>query len=131
MNLSKSQKIGIGILTFMPILCFIGYIVSFFAMVFGTMSDPSGFESQGPPDTFFAGLGVAMLFMILMFIFGLAALIIHIIHVTKNPKLKKQNNGQLIWILIIILANGIGGIVYYFIEILPEPKESLVPSPEE
>ncbi|WP_299765340.1 hypothetical protein [uncultured Dokdonia sp.] len=130
MKLSKSQKIGIGIVTFMPILCFIGYLISFFAIFFGSFSDPSGFESQGPPDTFFVGFGLAMTFMVLMLISGLTALILHIIHVTKNPKLKTQNNGQLIWILIILLASGIGGIVYYFMEILPEPKEPLSPAEE-
>ena len=130
MKLSKAQKIGIGILTFMPILCFIGYIVSFFAIVFGSIGTASGFESDGPPDNFFIGFGLAMVFMLLMIVFGLASLIIHVIHVTKNQKLKEQNNGQLIWILVIILANGIGGIIYYFMEILPEPKESLTPSKE-
>lgn len=130
MKLSKAQKIGIGILTFMPILCFIGYIISFVSIFFGAFSHPSDFESDVPPDTFFAGFGLAMIFMMLMLVFGLVSLIIHIIHVTKNQKLKEQNNGQLIWILVIILANGIGGIVYYFMEILPEPKEALAPSEE-
>jgi hypothetical protein len=132
MKLSKSQKIGIGIITFMPILCFIGYIISFVFIFMGTFNDISTNSSvatnQEMPAHFMAGIGIAMIFMILLLISGLASLIIHIIHVTKNQKLKSQNNGQLIWILIIILANGIGGIVYYFMEILPEPKDPTLPS---
>ena len=131
MKLSKSQKIGIGIITFMPILCFIGYIISFVFIFMGTFNDMSTNSSiatsQEMPANFMAGFGMAMIFMILLLISGLASLIIHIIHVTKNQKLKNQNNGQLIWILVIVLANGIGGIVYYFMEILPEPKEALTP----
>lgn len=117
MNLSKSQKIGIGIVTFMPILCLIGYLVSFFTVFLGI-------QGNEPPHTsyFFSGFAVAFVFLGLTILSGLASLIVHLIHVTKNEKLKKQNNGQLIWILIIILANGIGGIIYYFLEILPEPK---------
>jgi len=76
------------------------------------------------------GFGLAILFLILAIISGLASLIFHIIHVIKNDKLKQQSNGQLMWILIIVLANGIGGIIYYFIEILPVPKESSLPSQE-
>ncbi len=128
MKLSKSQKIGIGIITFMPIICFIGYFISFGAIFFEAFNDPSNFESQNPPENFFVDFGFAMIFIILMLVFGLASFIIHIIHVIKNPRLKQQNNGQLIWILVIVLANGIGGIIYYFIEILPESKEPLASS---
>jgi amino acid transporter len=132
MKLSKSQKIGIGIITFMPILCFIGYIISFVFIIMGTFNDISPSSSvatnQEIPAHFTAGIGIAMIFMLLLLISGLVSLIIHIIHVTKNQKLKNQNNGQLIWILVIILANGIGGIVYYFMEILPEPKDPILPS---
>lgn len=128
MNLSKSQKIGIGIITFMPIFFLIGYFISFFLIFYGAFNDPSSFESQEPPPLFFAGFGLAMIFMVLMMISGIASFIIHLIHVIKNDKLKQQNNGQLIWILIIVLANGIGGIIYYFVEILPEPKEPITPS---
>ncbi|MEP0262356.1 PLDc N-terminal domain-containing protein [Dokdonia sp.] len=131
MKLSKAQKIGIGILTCMPILCLIGYLVSFFSIFIGTFSeianDPS---SSAPPEAFFSGFAIAFVFLFLMIITGLASLIIHIIHITKNQKLKQQDNGQLIWILIIIFANSIGGIIYYFMEILPEPKQPLVPIKE-
>ena len=124
MKLSKSQKIGIGILTCMPILCLIGYLISFFSIFIGTFSEIANNPSNSAaPEVFFSGFAIAFVFLFLMMITGLASLIIHIIHVTKNQKLKRQDNGQLIWILIIIFANTVGGIVYYFMEILPEPKE--------
>lgn len=131
MKLSKSQKIGIGIITFMPILFFIGYIVSFFFIFMGAFNDISTHSSttnhQEMPESFMTGFGIAMTFMLLILISGLVSLIIHLIHISKNQKLKEQNNGQLIWILVIVLANGIGGIVYYFMEILPEPKVTSTP----
>jgi len=126
MNLSKNQKIGIGILTFMPILGFIGYIVSFFVIFIGGIGFESSFnDNNAPPTAFFAGFAMAFVFLIIALISGLAAMILHIVHITKNEKLKAQNNGQLLWILVIVFANGIGGIIYYFIEILPEPKAPL------
>ncbi len=124
MNLTKNQKIGIGILTFMPIVFFIGYLLSFFLIFFGAFSDISQntFDGDsGPTASFFTGFALAFIFIILAIISGLAAMVLHILHVSKNEKLKTQTNGQLLWILVIILANGIGGIIYYFIEILPEP----------
>lgn len=128
MNLSKNQKIGIGILTFMPIVFFILYFLSFFLIFAGTFNDISQGtfdDSSGPPANFFTGFALAFICMGLALLSGLAAMILHIIHVSKNEKLKAQNNGQLLWILVIVLANGIGGIIYYFIEILPEPKPPL------
>lgn len=126
MKLSKAQKIGIGILTFMPILCLIGYLVSFFSIFIGTFSEIANDPpSTVAPEVFFSRFAIIFVFLIIMMVSGLASLIIHIIHVTKNEKLKQQSNGQLIWILIIIFANSIGGIVYYFMEILPEPKAPL------
>lgn len=123
MKLSKSQKIGIGIITFMPILCFIGYLITFFSMFIGTFSEiANGTTDSEVPENFFSIFSIAFVFIFLMIIFGLASLIIHIIHITKNQKLKQQTNGQLVWILVVIFANGIGGIIYYFMEILPEPK---------
>lgn len=129
MKLSKNQKIGIGILTFMPILCFIGYIVSFFVIFFGEIATGSdgGFEQNGASSgTFFTGFAMAFVFLILAIFSGLAAMILHIVHITKNEKLKAQSNGQLLWILVIVFANGIGGVIYFFIEILPEPKPNPV-----
>ena len=127
MKLSKAQKIGIGILTFMPILFIIGYIVLFFTLFFGTFNDLSN-SSEGPPEHFFSSFFILFIFLALTLISGLIATVFHIIHIAKNPKLKQQNNGQLIWILIVLLVNGIGGIIYYFMEILPEPKDSIVDS---
>lgn len=124
MKLTKNQKIGIGILTFMPILGFIGYIISFFVLFFGgvTAGAASGFEESGPPTgTFFAGFAMAFIFLLVAIVSGFAAMIMHIVHITKNEKLKAQSNGQLLWILVIVFANGIGGIIYYIMEILPEP----------
>lgn len=132
MKLSKNQKIGIGIITFMPILCFIGYFASFiliFLENFNDISQETTTNGNFPPTTFFAGFALALIFMALMLLSGLAAMVLHIVHVAKNEKLKAQNNGQLLWILVIVLANGIGGIIYYFIEILPEPKTALNDSP--
>lgn len=125
MKLSKSQKIGIGIITFMPIFCFIGYIITFFSLFIETFSGiANGTPNPEAPTDFFSGFAYAFVFIFLMIIFGLASLIIHIIHITKNQKLKQQTNGQLVWILVVIFANGIGGIIYYFMKILPEPKGS-------
>lgn len=123
MNLSKNQQIGIGILTFMPIIGIIGYIVSFILIMFGGMGMASD-NTSGPPTSFLAGFAMAFVFLIIALVSGLVAMILHIVHITKNEKLKAQNNGQLLWILIIVFANGIGGIIYYFMEILPEPKSN-------
>jgi len=126
MNLSRKQKIWIGVLTFMPILFFIGYFVSFLIIFMSAMDmEQHTLNNNAPPKEFFAGFTLAFVSIGLAVLSGIASFILHIVHVVKNEKLKKQDNGQLLWILVIVLANGIGGIIYYFVEILPEPKQGL------
>ena len=55
-----------------------------------------------------------------MIIVSLGLLVYYIVHVVKNKGL--SDTQRTMWILIIVFASGIGSIVYYFVEILPEDK---------
>ncbi|NNM22118.1 MAG: hypothetical protein HKO54_01090 [Flavobacteriaceae bacterium] len=117
--MTKSKKVWLGIFTFMPIVLVVAYLVLIFGSVFLNMPQTEGYEESS--FSFRAGIGLAIACILLAVVISLALLIIYIIHVNNNPKL--DSNQKLMWILIILLAQGIGHIVYYFVEIIPSGRK--------
>jgi len=68
------------------------------------------------PEFFYIGLGVFIITIILSSLISIFSLIFYLIHVLKNPNLE-QNNNRIVWILVIVLVNGIGSIIYWIAEI--------------
>ena len=121
--MTRSKKIWLGILTFLPIFCMMLYFVFFFFFFFGIYtSEKTGNTSEVSP-VFFANFGLMFLFIILAVISGLAMMIYYIIHANSNPKF--DSNQKLMWILILVLASGIGSIVYFFVEIVPKKTTAI------
>lgn len=117
--MTKSKKVWLGILTFMPIVLVVAYLVLIFGSIFLNMPQMEGYEDSS--FSFRAGIGLAIVCILLAVVISLTLLIIYIIHVNNNPKL--DSNQKLMWILIILLAQGIGHIVYYFVEIIPSGRK--------
>jgi len=71
-----------------------------------------------PPKPYFfdIGLGVFIITVILYCLISTFSLVFYVIHILKNPNLE-QNNNRTIWILVLILINGIGNIIYWIAEI--------------
>lgn len=117
----RSGKIWLGILTSLPIVCFLAYIVILFGTLFFTFSEIE-LGKQDPSYLFVDGFKWMFLSLFLAILTGIGLLIYYIIHVVKNQKF--DNTMKLIWILVFLFANGIGTIIYYFVEILPSGRET-------
>lgn len=126
-TLSKSGKILLGILTFVPLVCIISYLgvfFSFFFEIFDAAHNSQEIRSVHRPEDIFPQNFVLLFGLILMtLVSSLGLLIYYIIHVMRNPKLNANNNQQLVWALIILLSGFIGNIVYFFMEIYPLPND--------
>jgi magnesium-transporting ATPase (P-type) len=126
--MTKKKKRWLGILTFLPILCVIIYIIFFAFYMFSfveVLDAQAGDPDVADPSKFFVFFGV-MFFMILVSIITTIGLMsYYIVHANANPKL--DSNQKLIWILVLVLvlAAGIGNIVYYFVEIFPKDKSQV------
>lgn len=123
--MTRRKKIWLGILTFLPLLFVIIYIICFAVYMFSfvnVLEAQAGDPEVADPTIFFGMFGIMFFMIFLSIISTIALLIYYIIHANGNPKF--DSNQKLIWILILVLASGIGNIIYYFVEILPKEKTS-------
>lgn len=121
--MSKSSKIILGVLTFLPILFFVAYFISIFSIIKSVavegVADPSGMAFV--PNSVYA----AMIWMGIAILMTLGLWVYYIIHIVKNSKFNTptQSSSKLIWILVVVFGGVLGMIVYYFVEVLPEGKQ--------
>jgi len=113
--MTKSQKIWLGILTFLPIVLIIIYVIILFGTLFFTFSEIDQ-GHQDPSYLFTGGFAFMFICMLAAVLLSLGLLVFYIIHVYKNEKF--DSTIKLIWILVFLFASGIGPIIYYFVEIL-------------
>mgnify|MGYP003675045970 CR=1 FL=1 len=123
--MSKFKKFWIGFFTFLPILGFIGYFVFFFAMFFN-FTQSVAIEGSEPENmsTFFSGFAFVFASLLVAVLSGIGIMIYDIVHVVNNKKFTENN--RLMWILILVLASGIGSIIYFFVEIMPAKNEDAI-----
>lgn len=122
MNLTKNQKILIGILHFLPIVGIILYFVFFFGFFITSLPEIEKYNHGEPPIEFFKGFISAFAILGITILIGIAVLVFDIVHLVKSNK-NDTSNKKLLWVLVLIFAHGIGSLIYYFVEILPEKKE--------
>ncbi len=115
--MTVTKKILLGIATFIPIICLVLYIVLFFSMFTGVMHIA---DYDAPEEHIFKTYGnMVYLFILIaaMILFGLGIMIFYLIHAIRNKHF--NDTEKLIWILVIVLANTLGSIVYFFVIIVP------------
>lgn len=125
--MTKQKKLWLGIFTFLPILCVIIYIICFAFYMFSfveVLDAQAGDPNVADPSKFFVFFGLMFFMIIVSIVATIGLMIYYIVHANANPKL--DSNQKLIWILVLVLAGGIGNIVYYFVEILSKEKTTIV-----
>jgi nitrogen fixation/metabolism regulation signal transduction histidine kinase len=124
MNLTKTQKILLGIVHFLPIIGLIAYLVYFFTFFLENIEKLESHTGKPPSMEFFSGFIGVFLVLIITILISIGVKIFDIIHLTKSNKNDKSNK-VLIWVLLFIFVGMIPEIVYYFLEILPEKKQEI------
>jgi len=114
--MKNSTKVLLGILTFLPMLLLLTYIVYIFAAFIPTAIQLENSHQEFPVELF-QSLSVMIFLIILALIIKLGIMIYYIVHASNNPK--NENNTKIMWIVLLVLVGSISSIVYYFIEILP------------
>ena len=112
--MTKNKKILLGVITLLPIILGIIYLIAFAIMFVGIgLSANSG----GEPEPVFFLSSFAMIFItaIILSILTFGLLIYYIIHVANNKEL--VGNDRLIWILVIVFAHQIGYMIYWYLKI--------------
>lgn len=124
--MTKQKKLFLGILTFLPLLCVVIYIICLSLYMFSfvkVLDAQAGDPNVADPSPFLAFFGIMFIMIFLAIVLSIGLLIYYIVHANNNPKF--DSNQKLMWILVLVFASGIGNMVYYFVAILPEEKPSI------
>ncbi|NLN32570.1 MAG: hypothetical protein GX159_03125 [Flavobacteriaceae bacterium] len=119
LNNSKLQ----AFLAIAPILLFALIFVGYMVFVFSMITQAENFDGNAEvanetPMELFVGFGFFFVMIMLTALISIFSLIYYILHVTKNPNFETDNsNMRIVWILIILFANGLGGFIYWLAEI--------------
>lgn len=119
LNNSKLQ----AFLAIAPILLFAVIFVGYMVFVFSMITQAENFDGNAEvanetPMELFVGFGFFFVMIMLTALISIFSLIYYILHVTKNPNFETDNsNMRIVWILIILFANGLGGFIYWLAEI--------------
>lgn len=126
LNNTKLQTI----LAILPIAIFtlamLSYFIIFFSL-FGAID--SQLSHEGASKSMLSSLlGNLIIFIFLVFIgffVGIIAFVYYVVHAVKNPNLTESED-RLIWILAIILGNGIGIFIYWLVQIKSKDPKPLI-----
>ena len=118
--MTKRKKFWLGFLTFLPLGTMGLYFLCFFYVWFQMFTGSGDLFQQGepPPTAFYAGFAFLFLLILITVIVSIGLLIYYILHANKHFNTPNDNQ-KLIWILVLVLAGGIGNIAYFFAVILP------------
>lgn len=99
------------------ILAMLSYFVIFFSL-FGTIDSHLGNEvtSKSMLTSLLGNLIIFVFLVFLGFFVGVISFIYYVVHAVKNPNLIESED-RLLWILAIILGNGIGVFIYWIYQI--------------
>ena len=118
--MKNSAKILLGVLTFLPLLLIITYIVYIFIGFIPTAIQTENSDGE-VPIALFESLSVMIILIVLAIFIKLIVMVYYIIHASNNPK--NESNTKIMWIVLLVLVGTIASIVYYFVEILPSKSE--------
>jgi len=111
--MSKSAKIFLGILTFLPFVFFTIYL----GIVFQFVREIMLYHRATPEDVFFQ-MWPAFIYIGLLVIAKIGLLIYYIIHAVNNKRI--DSTERIVWILVFIFAGMIGYPIYWYLRIWRE-----------
>jgi uncharacterized membrane protein YjjP (DUF1212 family) len=117
--MSKTGKIVLGIVSFLPILLFATYIAFFIGLFTSVFREGIQQQSGRPPEFIMNNVGLLMAIVPLLIVTSLGLLIYYIVHIMNNTRL--QSTERLIWIFIIIFTSMIGYPIYWYMQIWKAP----------
>jgi len=120
--MKKSTKVWLGILTFLPVIFISVFLFLFITLFLSNIYNFENFENNLKED-FFRSMIISFIFLVIAVIIKLGLLIYYVIHVSDNEN--NDSTKKIMWILILVFVGTIGGVIYYFMEILPLPSDNL------
>jgi len=110
----------------LPFTLFVINIVYCFAYLFPSFAVEQGsYPSQDMYESVFSKLGNLILLSLFSMVVIIISIVYFIIHALHNPNLN-NSNARIIWILVIVLVNTFGGMIYWLAEIVAKKPKPIV-----
>lgn len=118
--MSRSKKVIIGILAFVPLISAAVFLIYFFATLFPEIIRMEQQHGDVTPEFFLGNMMGFIASVIILFFVQLALMIYFIIHAINNKRVK--NEERIIWVVLFIFVSTIAYPIYWGIRIWPEEK---------
>lgn len=118
--MTRSKKIFIGLLAFLPLIASAIFLIFFFTSFFPEIVKMEHGHGDVTPEFFFSNMMGFIAWVIALVFVQLGLMIFFIIHAMNNKRVK--NEERIIWVLVFIFASTIGFPIYWGIRIWPEEK---------
>lgn len=115
-----------ALMALLPFLLFIINIVYCFAYLLPSFAVEQGsYPSQDMYESVFSKLGNLILLSLFSMVVIIVSIVYFIIHALHNPNLDNSNT-RIIWILVIVLVNTFGGMIYWLVEIMAKKSKPII-----
>lgn len=120
MNLSKTAKTIIGVLTIFQLFAGLGFVVWIIASVLPQAVAAA--ETNPGPEFALSIVGGMVIWSVFLSIYTFGLMVFYLVHAGTN---KQTSTGiKVLWIVLILLFAFLAEVVYFFLEILPEKSIS-------
>ena len=123
--MTRTRKIFLGILTCLPFVFFVMYLVMFASIFFRGLGFWNHHLDRIDQEDFFFNMIPAFIFLGLLIVSKLALLIYYIVHAVNNKKL--DSTERIVWILVFLFVGLIGYPIYWYMRIWKD--EEVLPPP--
>lgn len=121
--MSRNNKIFLGIITLLPVLGTLAFMIYLFSMVFDIIIEiPEGTEPD--LEMIFGNIFILVGLGVTLGLFSIGVTIYYIIRASNNYAL--EQNLRIIWIIALLLTSGFGSIVYWYLYIWKPDEKSTV-----
>ena len=124
MELTKNQKVLVGIIHFLPIAGIILYFIFFFSFFLDAMAVAQHHPDDSNPSVFFRGFIGMFVILIITILVSIGIKVFDIIHLVKSNR-NDTGNKVIMWVLLIIFTGSIGELIYFFLEIAPNKNREI------
>jgi len=114
--MTKSSRVWLGILTFLPFVLLFAYLFSIAFLV----RDAIRYGDENMPLPILSNVFWMVIIALMLGLLSFGLLIYYVIHVINNKKL--DSNEKVIWVLVFIVFPVITYPIYFLMRIIKEPE---------
>ncbi len=114
--MTRTSRVWLGILTFLPLLLMFAYLFSVAFIV----RDAIRYGDETMPFPILSGVFWMVIIGLMLGLLSFGLLIYYVIHVINNKSL--DSNERVIWVLVFLVGTIVAFPIYYLMRIMKEPE---------